>query len=897
MASKEPTDDEISRVIDFAGLDPVEDRFMVVQALKDNDRNVETVVMQYYDNPTSFRQKFARLWDESLFSADRDGNDNHTGISFHIESMGQNEVIQGVTPPPDGYGPGAPSRPPSRSNDRSPLGRMVDWTAGGDMSGSLNTQSKEDEDMQRALRESAQEAGITVPQQESGVLESTQSASHFGPANRQEYDQNSWAMVPSASASALADPLPEMRKRIDGAPAFLVSGNGSAGEHTLGGLLTILHAIPLSRNILLQTGSPADSYGFNSEWWKGQEILPPQVLAKIQSGELQWNDRHGPLPNSDHEIHRLMAFLDATERGYGTVSVLSDLFPFPNVPPEKKLFEYLMQQNQELTMPLTQIATLSPVKDDEIGQEDARFGLLEIEHLRADYSNIKTLYESFDHIMWTDALSWGEIHESAKMAMFKDMGEVLTIKIGGDGPEDSIEIPEELFPEKYLISRKAEARRIQQGWCDTKKAMQLISQDEQELYEWRNDWDHQSFDKKEMLSRVIGQWTAYRDYLETRGRFRGMEQSGFNTDKYPDYRAAPCQMDEEGQHLHQGAEGVLRLAEHALADIDERLKALNRDLEQIRARQRFLGKLLTAPEKPGRPKPMTCKRYLLCGVATPKDVVYVRRHSEPNLIDLEGESQTRDQWWKLAYAPKSEHPVMAEQTEIEQVLREVWQETKNPLFVYATEDALQTSRIPLSPPLERFTRAENKAFRQELSRQSGDATDARRVSMMDAISPSKRKHRADSADSMDTNRASLGSDDRNGFDNPFEDREVVTVTELADLSEPSHATDAETGGARTTSLDGDEPRPPLPSRPPLHGDTTSDWVAQSGIAEGRRNLTAVEQCNTPTSLADEEDGQASRVPEMQERARPPSFIAAAQAKTFQSKQASGIDMDLPDYQE
>jgi hypothetical protein len=34
MASMEPSEDEIGQVIDFAGLDPVDDRFMVAQALK-----------------------------------------------------------------------------------------------------------------------------------------------------------------------------------------------------------------------------------------------------------------------------------------------------------------------------------------------------------------------------------------------------------------------------------------------------------------------------------------------------------------------------------------------------------------------------------------------------------------------------------------------------------------------------------------------------------------------------------------------------------------------------------------------------------------------------------------------------------------------------------------------
>lgn len=55
MASMEPSEQEISQVIDFASLSPADDRFLVTQALKSNNRNVETVVMQYFDNPESVR--------------------------------------------------------------------------------------------------------------------------------------------------------------------------------------------------------------------------------------------------------------------------------------------------------------------------------------------------------------------------------------------------------------------------------------------------------------------------------------------------------------------------------------------------------------------------------------------------------------------------------------------------------------------------------------------------------------------------------------------------------------------------------------------------------------------------------------------------------------------------
>lgn len=108
--------------------------------------------------------------------------------------------------------------------------------------------------------------------------------------------------------------------------------------------------------------------------------------------------------------------------------------------------------------------------------------------------------------------------------------------------------------------------------------------------------------------------------------------------------------------------------------------------------------------------------------------------------------------------------------EIERALREVWQETKLPLVVYATEDALNILNDPLSLPLERFVKADNKTFRNELNMERTNEQENRRPVFSDPISPSKRKHRADSMDSLDSNHASVGSDGGNGFDNPFEEQ-------------------------------------------------------------------------------------------------------------------------------
>lgn len=57
---------------------------------------------------------------------------------------------------------------------------------------------------------------------------------------------------------------------------------------------------------------------------------------------------------------------------------------------------------------------------------------------------------------------------------------------------------------------------------------------------------------------------------------------------------------------------------------------------------------------------MTCQKYLLRGVATPNDVIYLCQRSEPDLIELDESPKPLDQWWRLAYAPKDDSPVKAE---------------------------------------------------------------------------------------------------------------------------------------------------------------------------------------------------------------------------------------------
>jgi hypothetical protein len=85
---------------------------------------------------------------------------------------------------------------------------------------------------------------------------------------------------------------------------------------------------------------------------------------------------------------------------------------------------------------------------------------------------------------------------------------------------------------------------------------------------------------------------------------------------------------------------------------------LKEERESVKARQRYIGRLLTDPDKE-RPKPMTCKAYRLRGVATSHDVVYVCTRRQGDLIELD-EPSSRDQWWRCAYTHGAEQAVKVE---------------------------------------------------------------------------------------------------------------------------------------------------------------------------------------------------------------------------------------------
>ncbi|KAM0239264.1 hypothetical protein ACHAPO_003235 [Fusarium lateritium] len=876
MASMDPSEAEVDMVIDFCGLQAENDRHLAIQALKLNNRDPNKVIGQFYEGEESFRSRYQKLWDDSVFSADRDGSTNNAGISFHVESS-DHSVIQGVTPPPESHIYGAPSRPPSRSNNRSPLGTMVDWTAA-HVPGVPNSQAQEDDDMQRALFESAQEAGVPVPQQETGLTGPSEPAPiQFGPANRESYNTADWAMVPTGPANKKTSvdvPLASKRKRAPGAPAMLVVANAPDHDHRLGGLLTIMHEISIARKVLINIGDLAATYNYNKNWWKGEEVLSPDLLIRMQQdGNL--NESKSDI-GFQEEIHRLMAFLDSTERGHGSIIVLADYMRPESSGMEKQFYEMLGQRHMETIRPIMQVASLALFHGDTL-EEDATFGLLEIEHTHDEYKCIKTLYEALDHVMWSDTLGSETINQDSKVAFFKEMGEVLVLDIAGDGPKDAIEIPQEFYPEKYMMSRKDEARRIQYGWRQTKKEMARLEKKKEQLDRLAETWvTDKAKTKSDLLKRSAEQWEGYKTYLDGLGKFRALEKSGFDTNMYPDYHQAVPDRDDVAKEQYQTVEEVIRHSKKLLESLDKRMKDIDTEMEQVAGKQRALGRLLTVPDKPGRPEPMTCKKYLLRGVATSPHIIYVCRREEEDLIELDGEeSKPADQWWRLAYTPYGDQSATrAEKLDIKQVLKQMWDDTNKPLLVYATEEALKAPKQPLPPQLERFVKVDNKAFRQELEEEES-TVEVKTTPTFDPISPSKRKHRADSIGSMDSNRASIGSDGRNGWDNPFDDQDDGIVTEMKDYGDSSDY-------VHSSDLLDDDP-PTLPARPEASIASTTEPTS----ATLTPNTVGADYTDSALSVSEE-----PRSPEMQEKSKLPPFMSMSRTPSERKESVNLIDIDM-----
>lgn len=823
--TQEPDEASIQYLIDITAQSF--GREEAIARLKGNELDVGRAANEFYDNPTG-GSKYK--WDDSVWSADRDGGQNAAGVQFNVQGPDVTTSHFDTTST-------APTRPPSRANNRSPMGAPT-------------TQADEDADLQRALAESAAESGL--PPQESGIIGSDLNETKFGPATRSEYEQDQWAMVPTKAFDNLNSqqkPVipPSGRKRNHPAPAFLQAGK----DHRLGAIITILSHIPMAKNALLSSGDTPRSYGYENDWWEGKSIVP-QGGRQSEHLSLDVETRHNdafsiPHPDFYEELHRLIAFLDTTDRAYGSadsLAVSSALDPDhgagrASVDTEEAFFAALKTEFEETgnmaLKPFMSIARTERAKksatveqDDEDSGETALFDFLTIPLADGQNQSVTSLYNALDTIFWTDAFCQDQFpNADSNMAFLQETGGILAIRIGGDGLCKPCDIPLTLYLDRYMESRRDTALHIQEKLHILRSALRPLDGREQKVLACNGETDcgvRNWFDGKPHASRdcwekTINEAAGLIVRQHKLAQLRHTEQQlakGIppTLESIALIHSGDCayELSTEEQQLQKLGEDAIQLARAKLDRIDSDLDDIKHRRERLtegidhfsvrltiredEAPQEFVDKYIV-PDRPQVYKPdqwNPTHRFLLSGVATTNEITYVCTRRARQLVEVGDQTEPLEQWWRLVYAAQEKNPISIEKTDAESVSIAAGSESKHPIMIYASEAALGAEPMQLSQALRTFVRADNKVFQNELSMEQSGPTPLT-AETIDAIpevsyyktTPAMGKRKS----SVTSSNATIDSMDTRDMDMPFTDpvtsyqpneQEPMTWTQDSDLN-------------------------------------------------------------------------------------------------------------------
>ncbi|KAH6626443.1 hypothetical protein B0J18DRAFT_141096 [Chaetomium sp. MPI-SDFR-AT-0129] len=791
MASREAAAlDEQAQMVEM--VTGFENRAVIVNALRENHGNVDTVVNEYLDDPAKFGRKYG--WDETAFSAGRDGDEsaaNNPNVpSFTINSP---PVLYGTDP--SFYG--GPSRPPSRANNRSPLSRLVESAAGGEYTTATPSNRQEEEDqLQQAINLSLNTSGVQSPHpfpppplpvpQQSGVMNSNgESSAYFGPANRPDYDQDQWAMVPLGRQDSDSDP--SLRARKSGAPVFLRCRITSEWEkHRVGGLMMVFQKIPAVRNLILRIGiTPDYGYGNKGDWWQGEPIGVP-----LQPESNGWDGKI--IPSWTDEIHRLVAFLELSERAYGTADILIRART-PTIrdswDAEKDLFENFTEASLEgpaVPKIETLVSSVSILMLDTLDEQgNDRFALLDLHVVKDVGPPPENLYHVLDSLFFAELRLAKEDPSAVRMAWITQPSDILTFRFQGDeGFPRLLEIPETFYIDRYLQENGLKLQKIQFEMVTLLNAYEVNVAKERQLAQTNLGDDRRA---------VMG--AAIRRRLERASKFKhdtywrkqGQTPIEVEGDYYlPDHVGELALLPEEAE-IADMCEAEIRELEGKLVEMDRIMNdAVLPERRAIDEVNLAMAALLTAPSADEEWNPK--HKYSLRGVIPNPDTVYLRMRAP---IDEAGAAPTDDTpaddapaggasgdgeegWWRTTFKPEDntvEHTAVT----YEAVLREACGTGCKPIVVYANDKAMQEEDLPISDALKTFVRLDNRHFKQEIS-QAGRLGHKRSAGAENG-SQSKRLQRSSSIGSMDTNHASAGDlEDDDMRDAPFDTDAVFGAT-------------------------------------------------------------------------------------------------------------------------
>lgn len=359
------------------------------------------------------------------------------------------------------------------------VGTIADFTLAADPNRQLTATEREEQDLEKALALSMSQA---LPDQENGVTDATHP--YFGPANREHYDTKNWTMTLSGSHAReiLLNPDPTDRKRERNTPAFM---KPSPSTDYLPALITILHAIPAAREALLIRSYTIPDYGHDKEWWDGAIIKAPKIVDITHS--IVDTDRDEIL----YESQRLMAFLDQTERAYGSIAGLANIDAIRQASHDQSSSSFLEAWHAAATRaaPEWQIGEVfrsigtKNVPDSPMETFVQTFFCLEVRVSTELADTGQTLYEAVDDVLWTD---WEDTQREE--VYLQTIGDVFAVQVTRSNEAASglgIKVPANWYLDRYLEASKHVAREMLVGKAAFKEEMTRLADIKARMTEYK----------------------------------------------------------------------------------------------------------------------------------------------------------------------------------------------------------------------------------------------------------------------------------------------------------------------------------------------------------------------------------------------------------------------------
>ncbi|KAF2095002.1 hypothetical protein NA57DRAFT_59759 [Rhizodiscina lignyota] len=674
MAS-EPTQDAILQFQDFTQADYA----TALQFLRGAGNDLERAVEDYFQNPEKYKNNNA--YDESVWEADRYGPaaaDNipepplkrRKRVAFQIDYAANDQYPRS----------GAPTRPPSRVSQNS--------STKGAASGSP--------------RADPFDGGAMYQSQEMGVVGGT--GTQFGPATRDYYDNKSWAMTlanPSA-VEVIPDPGALQRKREDHEPCFMKPLTN--GDY-LPSLVTILHSIPMSREALTFSSNTLASYGSDEDWWRGTAIRP-RIIVHADEAE--------PVDHGEEvirETQRLMAFLEASARSYGSVEVLSQLKALDansQAESAKTLCDRFLVAWETSAARLEPAlfangylfrSTAAEFVSAGDFREEQNFWCLNLVLENSGKGARITLYDLLDTAIWGNDPDGTKAEEQSII----QASPVLVMRVNQpDAAANGLnmEVPLTWYVDRYMHEHSLATKVMRRNKAKCYLEIQRLEGKQEQLKTFVSPTTGKTFNVKEMLA--VSK-SAFEPRRKTNVDGESKEDGIVEETEEMDTESPRYTIPE----LPPKPDVVAQL--QAISDnIDRKLERLEQEKAKATVELERFSALFKEPSEYESQNPNA--RYNLCGLATDSRTTFVLRRAKEQLVTMEEGEPDQNQWWKLHYTNDPE--ITKTKVEEKDVIKAA-EAGREVLLVYASGGAITDRDFVLPEALKAFVDTDNAIFEAE----------------------------------------------------------------------------------------------------------------------------------------------------------------------------------------